>query len=64
MESNMTWMVLDLIRSRRVGRKVGPTRGLGKSIGLIAVRSPYANELERIVCLTMNSLSDEESDSR
>ncbi len=64
MESNMTWMVLDLTRSRRVGQKVGPTRGLGKSIGLIAVKSPSANESEQIDCLTMNSLSDEESDSR
>ncbi len=49
MELNMTWMVLDLIRSQRVGRKVGPTRGLGKSIGLIAVKSSSANESERIV---------------
>ncbi len=46
MEMNMTWMVLGLIRSRRVGQKVGPTRGLGKSIGLIAVESSSANESE------------------
>ncbi len=46
LERNMTWMVLGLIRSRRVGQKVGPTRGLGKSVGLIAVKSPSANESE------------------
>ena len=46
MKLNMTWMVLDLIRSRRVGRKVGPTRGLGKSVGLIAAKSLSANESE------------------
>ncbi len=41
-----TWIVLGLIRSRRVGWKVGPTRGLGKLVGLIAVKSPSANEWE------------------
>ena len=41
-----TWIVLGMIRSRRVGQKASPTRGLGKFVGLIADKSPSANESE------------------